>query len=90
MLPSVEDSIRRVADRVEQGGHNVPLADLQRRFRVCVQNLFTIYLPVIDRWSIYDNGEHAPILLAYGDAQEMTVVAKDAFAKVIADFNLPI
>src|SRR6185436_8559035 len=39
-LPDVEDSIRRVADRVEQGGHNVPIDDLRRRFRVSVQNLF--------------------------------------------------
>ena len=90
LLPSVEDSIRRVADRVEQGGHDVPLEDLHRRFKVCVQNLFTVYRPVIDRWSIYDNGQHAPVLLAYGDARELTVVAKDAFAKIVADFNLPL
>ena len=89
-LPTVEDSIRRVADRVEQGGHDVPLADLQRRFKVCVQNLFTVYRPVIDRWSLYDNGQHAPVLLAYGDAQELTAIAKEAFAKVVADFNLPV
>src|SRR5437588_8859122 len=55
LLPSVEDSIRRVADRVEQGGHDVPLEDLRRRFRVCLHNLFTIYRPVIDRWPLYNN-----------------------------------
>ncbi len=90
LLPTVEDSIRRVADRVEQGGHDVPLEDLQRRFKVCVQNLFTVYRSVIDRWSLYDNGQLAPVLLAYGDAQNMTVVAKEAFAKIAADFNLPL
>lgn len=90
LLPSVEDSIRRVADRVEQGGHDVPLTDLLRRFKVCVQNLFTVYRPVIDRWSLYDNGQHAPVLLAYGDALDVTVVAKDAFAKIVNDFNLPV
>ncbi len=36
LLPDLEDSIRRVADRVEQGGHNVPLDDLRRRFKVSV------------------------------------------------------
>jgi len=88
LLPDLEDSIRRVADRVEQGGHNVPLDDLRRRFKVSVQNLFNIYRPVIDRWSIYDNGQHAAVLLAFGDAKTHTVVAKNAFEKVIDDFNL--
>lgn len=90
LLPTVNDSIRRVADRIEQGGHDVPLEDLQRRFKVCVQNLFTVYRPVIDRWSFYDNGQHAPVLLAYGSADSLTVVAKEAFAKVVTDFELPL
>ena len=88
LLPDLEDSIRRVADRVEQGGHNVPLDDLRRRFKVSVQNLFRIYRPVIDRWSIYDNGQHAAVLLAFGDAKTLTVVAKNAFEKVVSAFNL--
>ena len=88
LLPEIEDSIRRVADRVEQGGHDVPIEDLRRRFKVTVQNHFTIYRPVIDRWSIYDNGQHAPVLLAYGDAATVTIVSKDAFEKVVVDFNL--
>lgn len=87
-LPDLEDSIRRVADRVEQGGHNVPLADLRRRFTVSVQNLFNIYRPVVDRWSLYDNGQHTPVLLAYGDPTALTVVAKNAFEKVVSEFNL--
>jgi predicted ABC-type ATPase len=88
LLPEVEDSIRRVADRVEQGGHDVPLDDLRRRFRVGVQNLFSIYRPVLDAWSLYDNGQHAPVLLAYGTPNEITVVAEAAFQKVVTDFNL--
>jgi hypothetical protein len=53
-----------------------------------VQNLFTIYRPVIDRWSLYDNGQHVPVLIAYGDARELTVVDKESFAKAVTDFNL--
>jgi predicted ABC-type ATPase len=88
LLPDLEDSIRRVADRVEQGGHDVPLDDLRRRFKVSVQNLFSIYRPVIDRWSIYDNGQHTPVLLAYGDAESITVANEEAFQKMVRDFNL--
>jgi len=90
MLPSVEDSIQRVGDRVEQGGHNVPLQDLHRRFEVSLRNLFAIYRPVVDRWALYNNGEHTPVLLAYGGTEEMTVVAKEAFEKTVSYFNLKI
>lgn len=90
LLPTLEDSIQRVADRVEQGGHNVPLADLQRRFAVSLQNLFSIYRPVIDNWSLYDNGQRPPLLLAHGDAREIVVVEKLAFEKIIADFKLSV
>ena len=88
LLPDVEDSIRRVADRVDQGGHNVPLEDLRRRFRVGVQNLFNIYQQVIDTWSLYDNGTHIPVPLAYGTANDLTIVAEAAFQKVAETFNL--
>ena len=88
LLPDVDDSIRRVADRVEQGGHNVPIEDLRRRFRVGVQNLFNLYRPVLDAWSLYDNGQHTPVLLAYGTQAEVTKVNEPAFQKVCADFSL--
>lgn len=87
-LPTLEDSVRRVADRVEQGGHNVPLEDLRRRFKVSLQNLFHMYRPVVDRWSIYNNSEHPPVLLAYGDAATIAVTAKDAFENLVREFNL--
>ena len=47
VLPSVEDSIRRGANRVIQGAHNVPEADLRRRFHLGLQNLFSLYRPAI-------------------------------------------
>ncbi|MEA3211808.1 MAG: hypothetical protein QOE70_4865, partial [Chthoniobacter sp.] len=88
LLPALEHSVRRVADRVELGGHSVPLADLQRRFKVSVQNLFSIYRPVIDHWSIYDNARQAPILLAYGGPSELTVVEEARFSRVVSEFSL--
>jgi hypothetical protein len=56
--------------------------------KVTVQNLFSIYCPVIDQWSIYDNSQLAPVLLAYGDPENLVVVNKGAFEKVIVDFEV--
>ena len=47
MLPTVKHSKLRVARRVLSGGHNVPEADLLRRFAVSLRNLFTIYRPCL-------------------------------------------
>jgi predicted ABC-type ATPase len=90
MLPTVEHSQRRVARRVLSGGHNVPDADLRRRFAVSLRNLFTIYRPVLDYWRLHASSVGRPRLLAHGSAAALTVEDQPAFAKVIADFNLPL
>src|SRR3989338_8312507 len=44
-LPSPELALARIRDRVAEGGHDVPAVDVKRRFRRCLQNLFTLLLP---------------------------------------------
>lgn len=56
-LPSPEQAIKRVAQRVSEGGHNIPEAVVRRRYRAGIKNLFNIYMPVADYWMIYDSGD---------------------------------
>ena len=88
MLPTVEHSKRRVARRVLSGGHNVPEADLLRRFAVTLQNLFTIYRPVLDYWRLHSSSVGKPRLVAHGSATQLIIEDQVAFAKVVADFKL--
>lgn len=88
LLADVGDSIRRVADRVEAGGHYVPEPDLRRRFRLGLQNLFSLYRPLLNSWAIYDNSEQRPRKIAQGDPQNHVVFNPSAFASIAADFNL--
>ena len=90
MLPTVEHSQRRVARRVLSGGHNVSDADLRRRFAVSLRNLFTIYRPVLDYWRLHAASVGRPRLIAHGSATALTIEDKTAFAKAVADFNLPL
>jgi len=90
MLPTLEHSKRRVARRVASGGHDVPEADLQRRFSVSLQNLFTIYRPVLDYWRLHSASVGRPRLIAHGNATSITVEEAATFAKVVADFRLPV
>ena len=56
-LPSPEAAIARVADRVSRGGHNVPEETIRRRYFLGLRNLFRIYLPLVDTWTVFDNSQ---------------------------------
>jgi predicted ABC-type ATPase len=62
-LPSPRIALRRVAARVKQGGHDVPRADVERRFVRGWDNFQTAYRSIADAWTVYDNSGDAPRLL---------------------------
>ncbi len=72
-LPSVQYSIRRVRERVKKGGHNVPLADLKRRFDPSRSNFFELYLPLAHEAALYDATWHRPRLVAEWSGGEPTI-----------------
>jgi predicted ABC-type ATPase len=53
-LPSAEVAIARVAERVRQGGHDIPVATIRRRFAAGLMNFETVYKPIVDEWTLYD------------------------------------
>lgn len=54
-LATPEQAIRRVAKRVSLGGHNIPTDVIGRRYEAGLRNLFSLYIPVVDFWALYDN-----------------------------------
>lgn len=62
-LPTLELSLDRIADRVRDGGHDVPEADVRRRFPRVVRNLFGRYLPLLATLYFYDNSAAVPKLV---------------------------
>jgi predicted ABC-type ATPase len=62
-LPSVHLALQRITARVRQGGHNVPKADIIRRFDRSSKNFHALYRPLADGWAIYDNSGSSPQLL---------------------------
>jgi predicted ABC-type ATPase len=62
-LKSPQLALRRVAARVRQGGHDVPRADVLRRYARGLRNFEMIYRPLADSWAIYENSGEAPQLL---------------------------
>ena len=61
-LPTADVAIDRVAQRVAQGGHNIPEEVIRRRFTSGQANLAR-YCALVDEWDIYDNSGPTPLLI---------------------------
>ena len=66
-LPNAEAAIARVAERVSQGGHNIPEATIRRRFDTGLANLRQLYAPLVHSWALYDNAGELPVLIDWGE-----------------------
>jgi predicted ABC-type ATPase len=65
-LESPQMAERRVAKRVMEGGHNIPTDVIHRRYWLGLNNLFNIYMPIVNAWSLYDNNK-STVLIADTD-----------------------
>jgi predicted ABC-type ATPase len=66
-LPNVETAIARVAERVQQGGHNIPEPVIRRRFAVGLRNFDQHYKTRVNVWAKYDSASAKPVLLEWGE-----------------------
>ncbi|MEO8068580.1 MAG: zeta toxin family protein [Flavobacteriales bacterium] len=62
-LDSPATALKRVANRVAQGGHDVPKPDVLRRFKRGWPNFLFRYRVLADAWSVFDSSNDAPLLL---------------------------
>jgi len=65
-LDSVELATSRVQTRVLEGGHNIPVDVIKRRYFSGIKNLFELYIPICDYWMIFDNSVSPTELIAEG------------------------
>jgi predicted ABC-type ATPase len=66
-LDNPEEAMARVAQRVRQGGHDIPEASLRRRFASGLKNFEQLYAPMVDGWALYDNSGPSPVLLDWSE-----------------------
>lgn len=65
-LPTPEHAIERVAQRVREGGHNIPIDVIRRRYKAGIGNLFNIYMSIVDSWMLIENHSNPRVILATG------------------------
>ena len=65
-LESPEFAKERVSNRVKEGGHDIPEEVIERRYWLGLKNLFEIFMPIVDSWSLYDNNEKTMLIADKG------------------------
>lgn len=82
-LSSAELAIERVADRVRNGGHNIPVEVVRRRYLAGIRNFFSLYQSLTTTWVIYNSSGPQPTVVAEGlESQPQRVYDTDIWMTV--------
>lgn len=66
-LPNEEAAIKRVANRVAHGGHDIPVDVIRRRFAAGIKNFHGLYKPLVDVWLHFDSADTTPQLIDWSE-----------------------
>jgi predicted ABC-type ATPase len=88
-LPSVEVSRQRVAERVSHGGHNIPTADINRRFPRSLANLLDVFSAEVDRCQCFMNNNQMPELVFEQQGQSRTTFNAEHYQALIRLKGIP-
>ena len=78
-LPSVEMSKLRVAERVAHGGHNIPLADIERRLPRSPRHLLNDFSHRVDSCTCFMNDGESPVLVFEQRGSDREIVHDDYY-----------
>ena len=81
-IPSSELAVVRVKDRVSQGGHDVPLKDIKRRFDRSTEKFLKEYRLLADQWMLFNNALGQPQLIARKQNAHIDVLDQALFEEI--------
>jgi predicted ABC-type ATPase len=81
-IPSSQLAIARVRDRVMQGGHNIPVEDIKRRFERSTDKFFKIYRLLADQWMLFNNSQSRPQLIARKQNAHIDILDQELFERI--------
>ena len=85
-LKSPQQAIERVAERVAKGGHDIPKDIIVRRYWEGLDNLFKIYMPIVDTWILVNNSETPRSIVATGGIDQETIINDNKHFKTIEEY----
>ena len=85
-LKSPEQAMERVAERVSKGGHNIPKDIIVRRYYESIDNLFNIYMPIVDTWVLVNNSETPRGIVATGGKGQELLIKNSVLYKKLEEY----
>jgi predicted ABC-type ATPase len=85
-----DTTIRRIRQRVIEGGHDITEDVSRRRFFKTIQNFFTIYRPLLTSWKLVQNELPGPRLVAVEKQGRLVVRDPVQFAQIQREAELQI
>lgn len=84
-LRSPDFAKQRVAKRVSQGGHNIPDDVVERRYYRGVSNLMNLYIPVVDKWTLFENMDIEPNIIARGTMNDDKMIINSELWNIFSE-----
>jgi predicted ABC-type ATPase len=81
-LSSKELAANRVKTRVAEGGHNIPVDVIERRYDRGLLNFFELYLPLVNNWMFVDNSGTPYREIGQSMNGEVEIVEKEQWNKI--------
>lgn len=82
-LPTVELSIKRVAERVKHGGHHIPIDTIMRRYPRSLNNLVKHYAKLCDTTICIDNSNQSQKVVFSQIFDERIVLNEEIYNKML-------
>ena len=86
-LSSPNLTVERVAKRVSNGGHHIPADVIERRYYRGIYNLCNLYMPICDEWTLVNNMNLEPEVIAKYDGFGKTIFNSELWDTIIKQQN---
>jgi len=73
---------------VAQGGHDIPIKDVKRRFERSGRRFFKDYRLFADRWILFNNEGSRPEIIARKQNAHIDIIDSGLFAKITEEIGV--
>ncbi|MBI4243901.1 MAG: zeta toxin family protein [Planctomycetes bacterium] len=82
-IPKVDMALKRIANRVQLGGHGVPSEIVKRRYGKGLSNLINSYIQLSDFCAVFDNSSDDPLLIYERKNGKETILYREKWEYII-------
>ena len=86
-LPNPEMAVVRVANRVKQGGHDIPEKTILKRYKLGIRNFENLYRSIVDHWSCFDGSMLPPFLFAQSAGDSVEIIDSQRWESLVGSIG---